>query len=135
MIVDSSALVAVVMSEPPGAELFKMLVRAPVLGVGAPSLVETCMVLDGRLGKADQDSASRLAVLVARVGMDVVPFREDHWPVAWAAFLRYGKGRHPARLNFGDCMAYATAKLAGQPLLCLGGDFVQTDLELVPLPA
>jgi ribonuclease VapC len=134
VIVDSSALVAVVMSEPRGEDLFKMLVRAPVVGAGAPSLLEASMVLDGRLGAADRESASRLALLVARVEMEVLPFREDHWPVAWAAFLRYGKGRHPAGLNFGDCLAYAIAKLSARPLLCLGGDFSQTDLELVPLP-
>jgi len=61
----------------------------------------------------------------------VIPFGTDHWTAAHDAFLRFGKGRHPARLNLGDCMTYATAKLAGEPLLCLGNDFAQTDLPLV----
>ncbi len=62
--------------------------------------------------------------------MTVVSFDERHWQLSLEAFERYGKGRHPARLNFGDCLSYATAKLAGQPLLCVGNDFAQTDVEL-----
>ena len=61
----------------------------------------------------------------------VIPFGTEHWPVAVDAFARSGKGRHPARLNFGDCLTYAVAKRAGEPLLCVGGDFAQTDLALV----
>jgi ribonuclease VapC len=64
-------------------------------------------------------------------GLVVVPFGEDHWGAAVDAFLCYGKGRHPAGLNVGDCLTYAVARLAGEPLLCLGDDFARTDLELV----
>lgn len=60
----------------------------------------------------------------------VIPFEEEHWNEAAAAFRRYGKGRHPAGLNLGNCMTYATARLAQRPLLCLGDDFAQTDLAL-----
>ncbi len=134
MIVDSSALVAIVMAEPTAVQPFKTLVRAPVAGVGAPSLLETCMVLDGRLATVRHDSAASLALLVARLEIEVLPFGPEHWPVAWAAFLRFGKGRHAASLNLGDCLTYAIAKLARRPLLCVGGDFGQTDLELVGLP-
>jgi ribonuclease VapC len=134
VIVDSSALVAIVMAEPTGAELFKTLSRAPVVGVGAPSLLESCMVLNGRLATGRQDSAASLALLVARLEIEVLPFSPEHWPVAWAAFLRFGKGRHAASLNLADCLTYAVAKLARRPLLCVGDDFGQTDLELVPLP-
>jgi len=134
VIVDSSALVAIVMAEPGGAELFKTLARARVVGVGAPSLLEACMVLDGRLASVRHDSAASLVLLVARLEIEVLPFGSDHWPVAWAAFLRFGKGRHPAALNLGDCMTYAIARLARRPLLCVGNDFRQTDLDLVPLP-
>ena len=70
---------------------------------------------------------------MARFEVAVLAFGQDHWPVAWAAFLRYGKGRHRAGLNFGDCLTYAVAKLSGLPLLCIGGDFAQSDLALVPL--
>jgi ribonuclease VapC len=60
----------------------------------------------------------------------MVPFGEEHYSAAVEAWLRYGKGRHKAALNFGDCMSYATAKLSNQPLLCSGKDFSQTDLQL-----
>jgi ribonuclease VapC len=63
------------------------------------------------------------------------PFGEGHWRLASQAFARYGNGRHPAGLSFGDCLTYATAKLAARPLLCVGDDFTRTDLELVPLPS
>ena len=134
MILDASALVAVIMAEDAAPALFEVLAEAPVISVGAPTLVETAMVLDGRLAGSSPDASSRLAVLMTRFDIEVLPFVAQHWPVAWAAFLRYGKGRHPAGLNFGDCLAYATARLAGRPLLCLGGDFARTDLELVTLP-
>jgi len=60
--------------------------------------------------------------------VDVLPFEENHWRVADDAFIRYGKGRHPAALNYGDCMAYASARLAGMPLLFVGNDFAKTDI-------
>ena len=62
--------------------------------------------------------------------VSLVPFGEDHWREAASAFKRFGKGRHPASLNLGDCMAYATAKVAGLPLLFVGNDFPKTDLDL-----
>lgn len=133
MILDTSALVAVIMAEHPAPALFDVLADAPVIGIGAPSLVETAMVLNGRLAGSSPDASSRLAVLMARFDIEVLPFVAQHWPVAWAAFLRFGRGRHRAGLNFGDCLTYATARLAGRPLLCLGNDFAHTDLELVPL--
>jgi ribonuclease VapC len=135
MILDTSALVAVITVEETAPALFDVLADAPVISVGAPSLVETAMVLEGRLAGSSPAASSRLALFMARFDVEVLPFVAQHWPVAWAAFLRYGKGRHPAGLNFGDCLTYATAKLAGQPLLCLGEDFARTDLELVSLPS
>lgn len=71
-----------------------------------------------------------LARFVEEAGLIVIPFEEEHWRAAADAFVRYGKGRDPAGLNFGDCMTYATAQLAGRPLLCLGEDFTKTDLPL-----
>lgn len=66
--------------------------------------------------------------------VEVLPFETEHWGAALEAFERFGKGRHPAALNFGDCLAYATARVRRQPLLCDGDDFSRTDLEIVPLP-
>ncbi len=135
MILDTSALVAVITVEQSASVLFDVLADASVISVGAPSLVETAMVLEGRFAGSSPDASSRLALFMARFDVEILPFVTQHWSVAWAAFLRYGKGRHPAGLNFGDCLTYATAKLAGQPLLCLGEDFARTDLELVSLPS
>ena len=133
MLLDSSALVALVMAERPARAVFDALAQAPVRAVGAPTLVETAMVLAGRRAAASRGGASDLMLVMTRFEVTVVPFGQDHWLMAWAAFLRYGKGRHPAGLNFGDCLTYAVAKLSGLPLLCIGGDFAQTDLALVPL--
>ena len=133
MLLDSSALVALVMAEDSARAVFDAISDVPTRAVGAPSLVETAMVLDGRRAAASQGASSELALVMARFEVSVLPFGPDHWPVTWAAFLRYGKGRHPAGLNFGDCLTYAVAKLSGLPLLCVGDSFTQTDLTLVPL--
>ncbi len=135
MILDTSALVSLVMAEQGSQALLGLLADAPLIKVGAPSLVEAAMVLDGRNARWSREASSRLALIMARFEIETLPFEPHHWPVAWAAFLRYGKGRHPAALNFGDCLTYGIAKLSGLPLLCVGGDFAQTDLELVPLGA
>ena len=99
---------------------------ADVLAIGAPTLFETRMVAVGRFGQA----VGRLAVdaFCDEWEVEVVPFDARHSRVAAAAFVRYGKGRHPAGLNYGDCMAYATAQVAGAPLLFVGGDFAKTDV-------
>ncbi len=70
---------------------------------------------------------------MVRFDVRVIEFGDRHWKVALQAFARFGKGRHPAGLNLGDCLTYAVARLSGQPLLCVGDDFAQTDLALVPL--
>lgn len=74
-----------------------------------------------------------LGELLREWNVDVLPFGDAHWRSAQVAFVRYGKGRHPAALNFGDCLTYATVWVAGEPLLCIGDDFTRTDLDLVPL--
>jgi ribonuclease VapC len=128
VIVDSSAIVAVLLRQPGYEPLLERLAAAPVAATGAPTLAESGIVLAARMGVAGK---TLLARFVQESGLVVVPFGEHHWGAAVAAFLRYGKGRHPAGLNFGDCMTYAVARLAGEPLLCLGDDFAQTDLPLV----
>ena len=127
MIVDASALIAIVVREPDHAQLRRKLARAQAPGMGTPTLTETAMVLGGRLGI---DPRPLLARLLQEFRITPVPFGDDHWREAARAFVLYGKGRHAARLNFGDCMAYATARLAGQPLLCKGEDFARTDIEV-----
>lgn len=68
--------------------------------------------------------------MMQELSIDVLPFGEAHWAVALDAWLRFGKGRHRAALSLGDCLAFATARVAGRPLLCTGRDFAKTDLEL-----
>ncbi|CAN5532645.1 type II toxin-antitoxin system VapC family toxin [soil metagenome] len=127
MILDSSAVVAILLSEPDHEDIYHKILRAETVGIGAPTLTETGIVLTARLRRPAQ---SILRKFLDRAGVTVVSFDERHWQLSLEAFERYGKGRHPARLNFGDCLSYATAKLAGQPLLCVGNDFAQTDVEL-----
>ena len=130
MIVDASALLAVIFAEPAGEAVQDLLIRADVLGIGAPTLTEVSLVLCSRLGR---DPMPMLGRILQEFGVAVIPFSVEHWAEATDAFMRFGKGRHPAGLNFGDCMAYAVARLSGQPLLAVGDDFPQTDVELVPV--
>jgi ribonuclease VapC len=127
VIVDSSALVAILLREPDHASLREALTSADHVGVGAPTLVETSIVLSARLGLAGK---TLLARLVQEAEIDIVAFTAEHWTVAADAYVRYGKGRHPAALNFGDCLTYAASTVAGEPLLCQGVDFPATDLVL-----
>jgi ribonuclease VapC len=128
LILDSSAIVAVLLKEPGHELLVDHLAANPEPGVGAPTLVESGIVLSARLGVSGQTLLGRFA---QGYELEVIALGEDHWPLAVQAFLRYGKGRHAAALNFGDCLTYATARLAGEPLLCMGEDFTKTDLALV----
>lgn len=128
MILDSSAVVAVLRREPGHESLFDRIAADTGPGIGAPTLVETAMVLTARTGAT---ARTLLARFLYEAEIAVLPFEDEHWQVALDAFERYGKGRHPASLNLGDCLTYATARLAQEPLLALGGDFAQTDLELV----
>ncbi len=125
MILDASAVVAILLREPGYLNLLEAIGTAPKVAIGAPTLVESSMVVTARLGPASRDLA---ATMMREGGIDIVPFSEDHSIVAVDAFLRYGKGRHRANLNFGDCMAYAVACLADRPLLFLGEDFRHTDI-------
>jgi ribonuclease VapC len=125
VILDSSAIVAIVMEEPRAEVLLGKIRAAPVRGIGAPTLLETLIVLAARLRG---DASVLLAALLRELDIDVVPFTEEHCLAANSAFLRYGKGRHRAALNFGDCAAYAVASVAGEPLLFVGADFGRTDI-------
>ncbi len=127
MILDTSALVAILVREPGWERLLDRVTQAATAAVGAPTLAEAGLVLTGRMGV---EAKRLLALFVLEFEIIVVTFGDAHWKAAVDAFRRYGKGRHPSRLNFGDCLSYATAKLAGQPLLCIGKDFAKTDLEI-----
>lgn len=128
MILDSSAVIALLLAEPDHETLADRLAEANQAGIGAPTLTECGIVLGARLGALGQTLLGRF---VQEAALTVIPFGPDHWSAAVGAYLRFGKGRHPAALNFGDCMSYATAQLANAPLLCVGDDFTRTDLRLV----
>ena len=125
MIVDSSAIVAIVLREPGWEEVVERLGAEAAPAIGAPTLAEVGLVLTAKMGGEARIVLSRL---LQETGLTVVPFMEEHWRAAVEAYARFGKGRHPAALNFGDCLTYAVAQLAGQPLLFVGDDFSKTDL-------
>ena len=126
MILDTSAILAVLFREPGHERLIEKLLAAGRRGVGTPTLAETGLVLAGRL---EGDAEVLLSGFVRQFEILPVPFGDRHWRAAVEAFRRFGKGRHPAALNFGDCLSYATARLADRPLLYVGDDFSRTDLE------
>ena len=122
---DSSALVAIAAYES-DAEIFAEAVSNNHCIIGTPTLLELHMVLRDRAGDI---GLQFVEALVRRRNVERVDFTEAHFRLAAAAFDRYGRGRgHPAKLNFGDCMAYAVAKAHGVPLLYKGTDFAHTDI-------
>jgi ribonuclease VapC len=127
VILDSSAIVAVFLKQPGFDELVQKMASQRSAGIGAPNLVECGIVLTARLGR---DARPLLLRFLQEFAIQPIPFGEDHWREAVEAYVRFGKGRHAAALNLGDCCAYATARLAQRPLLCTGEDFPQTDLDL-----
>lgn len=125
MTLDSSALIAILFAEPNHLDLIDRILEADSARVGAPTLVETSMVFIARRGAG---TGREVDELVKELGITVVPFGEPEWHAATAAFHKYGRGRHRASLNSGDCLAYATAAVAGDSLLFVGDDFSQTDI-------
>jgi ribonuclease VapC len=127
VIVDTSALLAIFFDEPERDEFLRKIGASEIVGVGAPTLAETAIVVAARLG---EQGPRQLAQIVEQANLLVIPFDGPHWQVAAAAWLRFGRGRHEAALNLGDCLTYATARLTGRPLLFKGNDFSRTDLVL-----
>ena len=127
MILDTSALVAIVLREPGWEALLARIDAAELVGMGAPTLAEAALVLEHRIGR---DVRGLLTRFLDEFAVERVEFGDAHWHVALDAFRRFGRGRHPARLNFGDCLSYATAWVADQPLLFVGEDFAKTDIAV-----
>jgi ribonuclease VapC len=126
VILDSSVLVAIALKEPDYELLMGKIEAAAAPGIGAPTLVEAGIVLGARLGIDPQALLDRF---LRDFQITPVGFGDRHWRQALDAFHRFGKGRHPAALNFGDCLSYATARLADRPLLFVGDDFTLTDID------
>lgn len=121
MIVDTSALVAILTGEPEGDDLLDRLVRAERPKISAATLLEASIVLDVR---SAPEQRRRLDDLVAATNLEIIPFDIQQWTVARAAYQDFGRGSgHRARLNFGDCFAFALVRVTGEPLLFQGEDF------------
>jgi ribonuclease VapC len=127
VILDSSAIIAILMEEPDVDQLLEKLTSSVNVKVGGPTLTETAIVLAAKLGS---DPRGLIERFLQELEVTVIPFGDLHWQESLEGYLRFGKGRHPAALNLGDSMSYAVAKVAGEPLLCIGKDFPQTDLPL-----
>jgi ribonuclease VapC len=127
MIVDSSALIAILLNEPEALRLTTAIAGSAICRLPASCLLEVSMLI---LGRGSEDGVRDLDLYVAKSKMAISAFTESQAVLARDAFKRYGKGRHPAKLNFGDCMAYALAKETGEELLFKGTDFAQTDIAV-----
>ena len=125
MIIDTSALVAILDQEPEVERIVRTLASAPERTLSAANLVEAGIVMQARRG---DDGARDLDLLLAKLRVDIAAVTASQADIARKAFRRYGRARHPANLNFGDCFAYALAKDKSAPLLFKGNDFGQTDV-------
>lgn len=127
MILDTSAVVAVLRDEPERSRFVDLMLSADHLRIAAPTLVELTMVVDG---VRDPVISRALDTLLHQLGVEVVAFDAEQARIARAALRDFGRGSgHPARLNMGDCMSYALATATGEPLLFKGDDFVHTDVR------
>lgn len=126
MILDSSAVLAILLGEPDAAYYEKAIAVALACRMSAANLLEASIVVESRGGLA---AGHELDVFLERAGIELVPVTPQQVEAARRAWRRFGRGNHPAGLNFGDCFAYALAEATGEPLLFKGNDFAQTDIE------
>ena len=126
MVIDTSALLAILLQEEEGAAFAEAIEEGPTRLLSAVSFLQTALVVETRKGPAGGRELD-LALHHARV--DIVPFDSTQAEIAREAYRRFGRGRHPAALNLGDCCAYALAVATREPLLFKGEDFAKTDLE------
>ena len=131
MVIDTSALLAVLLNEYDAGRIAEAIEAASPRLLSAANLLEASIVIESRKGEA---GGRELDLLVYRGGIEVVAVDQNQAETARVAWRRFGKGRHPAGLNYGDCFAYALARSRRLPLLCRGHDFPQTDLDCVSLP-
>ncbi len=128
MVIDTSAMVAILLGEPEAESFALAIAGDPIRLVSAFSALEAGIVMEAKKG----ESAGReLDLLLHQARVEIVPLTAEQFEIARSAWRKYGKGRHPAGLNIGDCCSYALAKSSGEPLLFKGNDFSQTDVEPV----
>ncbi|MDO8667349.1 MAG: type II toxin-antitoxin system VapC family toxin [Gemmatimonadales bacterium] len=127
MVIDTSAMMAILVHEAAADRLVSAVEADRTRLVSAATVVEASLVLLGRYGEAGDPQLDRL---LRSIGAEVVPVGEEQVALARDAALRFGRGRHPAALNFGDCFSYALSVARGEPLLFVGDDFSKTDVEV-----
>ena len=126
MVIDTSAMLAVLFDEPERPAFTQLIARAERKRLSAATLVELSIVVQARW----EDSGERvLDLFIAKAGIDIIPVDTDQARLARLAWKQFGKGRHPAALNYGDCFSYALARSVTEPLLFKGNDFARTDIE------
>lgn len=129
VVLDTSAIIAILLGESPSARLIGALQADAARSVSAATVVESSLVLLGRYGEVAE---VQLDLFLREIAAEVVPVGEEHARLARDAAVRFGRGRHPAALNFGDCFSYALAVARGEPLLFVGDDFSRTDVPVAP---
>ena len=132
MVIETSALVAIVFEEPEGPYFEDLISQAGIKIVSAASVLEASIVVERRRGQRARDGLDRA---LAQSQAQIVPVTVEQIEIARDAYRKYGRGRHKAGLNFGDCFSYALAKVSGEPLLYKGNDFALTDLATSPPPS
>ena len=127
MVVDTSALLAIFLAEPERKSFLESIFQAETRMISAATVLETGIVLETKRG----ESAGReFDLFVVRASLQIVPVDGEQAEIARSAWRKFGKGNHPAGLNFGDCFAYALAKASGESLLAKSNDFALTDIEV-----
>jgi ribonuclease VapC len=127
MVIDTSALAAIFFGEPERQKFLAAITAAGSRLLSAATVLETGIVLEARQGEA---AGREFDLFVVRANLQIVPVDAEQADLARSAWRKYGKGRHPAGLNFGDCFSYALAKSSGEPLLAKGTDFSSTDIAV-----
>jgi ribonuclease VapC len=127
MILDTSAMVAILYREPEASAFAQLIYDADLCRISVATYVELSMVVENQLGP---EGVRQAEAFFRRAGVIIEPVTLDHGDLARQAFLDFGKGRHKASLNYGDCFSYALAKATGEPLLFKGNDFSQTDIRV-----
>jgi ribonuclease VapC len=128
VVIDTSALLAILLGEPERGKFLQLLSESETRLLSAANALETAIVVKSRRGEA---AGRELDLFLHRTKIEIVAVDADQFSIARFAWRKFGKGRHPAALNFGDCFAYALAKTSSEPLLAKGEDFRRTDLQLL----
>jgi len=127
VVIDTSAIVAILFDEPERRQFGELIEADENRLLSAATFLEAALIVEARRGEA---AGRELDLLIHRARISIIPVDAEQAEVARLAWRRYGRGRHAAGLNFGDCFSYALARVAGEPLLAKGNDFAQTDINL-----